>query len=48
MDLVPEGELFTKSLSSLWIKGLNSPIETGNIIAQFDEVVIRAAWRSGI
>jgi len=39
LDLIPDSELFTKAFPSMINKGLNSTIQTGNIIAQYDEVV---------
>jgi len=39
LDLIPDSELFTEVLPSMINKGLNSTIQTGDIIAQYDEVV---------
>lgn len=39
LDLIPDNPLFTHILPSMINKGLNNTIQTGNIIAQYDEVV---------
>jgi hypothetical protein len=38
-DLVPDNELFTYVYPSMINKGLNSTVQVGNIIGQYDEVV---------
>jgi len=38
-DLVPDNELFTYIYPSMINKGLNSTVQVGNIIGQYDEVV---------
>lgn len=38
-DLAPDSELLTARLPAMLNKGLNSSIQVGNIIAQYDEVV---------
>jgi pimeloyl-ACP methyl ester carboxylesterase len=38
-DMVPDGNFISNVLPSMYNKGLNSNIQTGNIAAEFDEVV---------
>ncbi|NLD47892.1 MAG: alpha/beta hydrolase, partial [Clostridiaceae bacterium] len=38
-DLIPESKIFTTSFSNMINKGLNSSIQVGNILSQYDEVV---------
>lgn len=38
-DLVPDNELFTKTFHEMINSGLNSSIQTGNLLSQYDEVV---------